>query len=56
VVVLAAAMLATFWPTHHRFDTGFFDPYVSEEMNVAEFLRQNLPPSTILYTGRCRRA
>jgi 4-amino-4-deoxy-L-arabinose transferase-like glycosyltransferase len=51
VVVLTAAMLATFWPTRHRFDTGFFDPSVSDEMIVSEFLRQNLPPSTTLYTN-----
>lgn len=51
VVVLTTAMLGTFWPTHHRFDTDFFDNSVSKEMELGEFLRQNLPPSTILYTN-----
>jgi 4-amino-4-deoxy-L-arabinose transferase-like glycosyltransferase len=49
--VLAGALLAAFWPIHHRFDTGFFDDSESEEMAVSRYLRQNLPPSTILYAN-----
>ncbi|MGD0735439.1 MAG: glycosyltransferase family 39 protein [Terracidiphilus sp.] len=51
-LVLAAALLFTFSPDRHRFDTGFFDPVVSEEMTVSEFLKQNLPQSTVLYANQ----
>ena len=51
-VVLASGLLIVCWPTHHRFDTGFIDPSVSEEMNVSAWLRGNLPATTILYTNQ----
>ena len=51
-LVLAGALVFTFWPDHHRFDTGFFDPSVSEEMTVSEFLKHNLPQSTMLYANQ----
>jgi 4-amino-4-deoxy-L-arabinose transferase-like glycosyltransferase len=51
-IVLASAMVYTFWPVHHRFDTGFIDPSVSEEMTVSDFLKHNLPPTTILYANQ----
>jgi len=50
-LVLGCALLYNFWPVHHRFDTGFIDHAVSEEMTVSEFLKQNFPPSTVLYTN-----
>jgi hypothetical protein len=50
-LVLAGALLFTFWPDRHRFDTGFFDPSVSEEMTVSAFLKSSLPQPTILYTN-----
>jgi 4-amino-4-deoxy-L-arabinose transferase-like glycosyltransferase len=46
---LACALMATFWPDRHSFDNGFIDPSVSGEMSVAQFLKQNLPSSTLLY-------
>jgi 4-amino-4-deoxy-L-arabinose transferase-like glycosyltransferase len=51
-LVLAGALLFTFWPDHHRFDTGFFDTTVSEEMTVSAFLKDNVPPSTVLYANQ----
>ena len=51
-VALVAAMLAALWPSHHRFDTGFFDHSESDEMVAAEFLRQNVPASAKLYTNQ----
>jgi hypothetical protein len=51
-IVLASVMVYTFWPVHHRFDTGFIDPSVRGEMIVSEFLKRNLPPSTILYANQ----
>ena len=48
---LACALIATFWPDHHRFDKGFVDHSVSREMVVAQFLKENLSSSTILYTN-----
>jgi 4-amino-4-deoxy-L-arabinose transferase-like glycosyltransferase len=48
---LVVAMLAAVWPSHHRFDTGFFDHTESDEMVAAEFLRQNVPASTQLYAN-----
>jgi hypothetical protein len=49
--VLGFALLSNFWPVHHRFDTGFIDHTVSEEMMVSEFLKHNFPPFTVLYTN-----
>jgi 4-amino-4-deoxy-L-arabinose transferase-like glycosyltransferase len=51
-LAIAGALLFTFWPDHHRFDTGFFDTTVSEEMTVSEFLKDNVPRSTILYANQ----
>ena len=50
-LLLAAAAIAAFWPSLHRFDTGFIDHSVSNEMIVARYLRDNLPASTILYAN-----
>ncbi len=50
--LLALAFLSCFWPTRHRFDTGLIDYSESEEMTVSEFLKQNLPSSTVLYANR----
>jgi 4-amino-4-deoxy-L-arabinose transferase-like glycosyltransferase len=50
-VALTAGLLCNFWPVHHRFDSSFIDDSVSEEMTVSEFLKHNVPPSTILYTN-----
>ncbi|MGC1461603.1 MAG: glycosyltransferase family 39 protein [Terracidiphilus sp.] len=50
--LLAAALLSCFWPTRHRFDTSFIDHSESEEMTVSDFLKQNLPSTTVLYTNR----
>jgi 4-amino-4-deoxy-L-arabinose transferase-like glycosyltransferase len=50
--LLAAALLVTIWPSHHRFDGGFIDHSVSNEMIVAQFLKDNLPSSTILYANQ----
>jgi len=47
--LLATALIATFWPDRHRFDDGFFDNSRSEEMDVADWLTRNVPPSTTLY-------
>jgi len=50
-MVLNCALVCNFWPIHHRFDTGFIDHSVSEEMIVSAFLKHNFPPSTVLYTN-----
>ena len=50
-IALVAAMLAALWPSHHRFDAGFLDSSKSDEMEAAEFLRQNVPTSTTLYAN-----
>jgi hypothetical protein len=51
-LALVAAILAALWPSHHRFDTGFFDHSESDEMVAAEFLRQNVPASTRIYANQ----
>lgn len=50
--LLAGALIVTIWPSHHRFDDGFIDHSVSEEMTVSQFLKDNLPPATVLYTNQ----
>jgi len=50
-VALACALMVTFWPSHHRFDGGFIDHSVSDEMIVSEYLKANLPSSTVLYAN-----
>jgi hypothetical protein len=50
-IALVAGMLAALWPSHHRFDTGFFDPSESDEMEASEFLRRNVPASAALYAN-----
>jgi 4-amino-4-deoxy-L-arabinose transferase-like glycosyltransferase len=49
--LLAGALIATIWPSHHRFDGGFIDRSVRNEMIVAQFLKDNLPSSTVLYAN-----
>jgi 4-amino-4-deoxy-L-arabinose transferase-like glycosyltransferase len=49
--LLAGALIVTVWPSHHRFDGGFIDHSVSNEMIVAQFLKDNLPSSTIVYAN-----
>jgi 4-amino-4-deoxy-L-arabinose transferase-like glycosyltransferase len=49
--LVVAACAYSIWPTHHRFDSGFVDRSVSEEMTVSEFLARSVPPSTVLYTN-----
>ncbi len=50
-LILFAALGANSWPIYHRFDTGFFDHSISQEMVVSDYLKQNFPASTILYTN-----
>jgi len=50
-LLLAAGLIVTIWPSHHRFDGGFIDHSVSNEMIVAKFLKDNLPSSTVLYAN-----
>jgi 4-amino-4-deoxy-L-arabinose transferase-like glycosyltransferase len=49
--VLVVASAYSLWPTHHRFDSGFLDRSVSEEMTVSDFLTRSVPPSAVLYTN-----
>ncbi|MGD0347094.1 MAG: glycosyltransferase family 39 protein [Terracidiphilus sp.] len=49
--LLAGALIVTVWPSHHRFDGGFIDRSVSNEMIVAQFLKDSLPSSTVLYAN-----
>ena len=46
---LAVALGWSFWPLRTRFQTGFVDHSVSEEMNVAEYLNETAPAGTVLY-------
>jgi Dolichyl-phosphate-mannose-protein mannosyltransferase len=50
-VVLAGALLISFWPIRHRFDTPFFDNDVSEQMMVSDFLNHHVAAESILYTN-----
>ena len=49
--VLAGVLCWGFWPILQRFETGFIDHSVSEEMRVADYMNKNLPPATILYSN-----
>jgi hypothetical protein len=51
-IALSCALLLTFWPDRHRFDNGFIDHSESNEMIVAQYLKQNLPSTTVLYTNK----
>ena len=51
-IALSCALVLTFWPDHHRFDKGFIDHSVSKEMTVAQYLKQNLPTTTLLYANK----
>jgi 4-amino-4-deoxy-L-arabinose transferase-like glycosyltransferase len=50
-VALAVLLCCGFWPDRQRFSGGFIDHEVSEEMSVSEYLNQNFPPATILYSN-----
>ena len=50
-VVLAVLLCCGFWPDHQRFSGGFIDQNVSDEMRVSDYLNQNFPPTTILYSN-----
>jgi hypothetical protein len=49
--VLGCALLYTFLPLRHRFDSGFIDRTASEEMEVSDYLNRNVPPGTVLYAN-----
>ena len=48
-LVLAIALLVTFWPDRERLEGPFVNRSVSQEMVVAKYLDENLPPGTTLY-------
>jgi 4-amino-4-deoxy-L-arabinose transferase-like glycosyltransferase len=48
---LIGALSYGLWPVRHRFESGFIDHSVSEEMEVSDFLNRCVPPSTVLYTN-----
>jgi 4-amino-4-deoxy-L-arabinose transferase-like glycosyltransferase len=50
--VLVALLIAGFWPVRQRFNSGFIDPTVSEEMTVSDFLKHAVPLSTVLYANQ----
>lgn len=51
-VALVALLIAGFWPVGQRFDSGFIDPTVSEEMTVSDFLQHTFSASTLLYANQ----
>jgi 4-amino-4-deoxy-L-arabinose transferase-like glycosyltransferase len=51
-LVLAMALLVVLWPAHHRFDDGFMDDSVSDEMTLAGWLQTNVHPDAILYANQ----
>jgi 4-amino-4-deoxy-L-arabinose transferase-like glycosyltransferase len=51
IALLAGAFAYSIWPIRQRFDSGFIDDAVSEEMEVSDFLNHSLSPSTVLYTN-----
>ncbi|MGH9544797.1 MAG: ArnT family glycosyltransferase [Terriglobales bacterium] len=51
IAFLAGTLAYAFWPIRHRFDSGFKDDSVSEEMEVSDFLNHSVSPSTVLYTN-----
>jgi 4-amino-4-deoxy-L-arabinose transferase-like glycosyltransferase len=50
-VLLVGALTYTFLPDRQRFEDSFVDDEVSEDQEVSEFLNQNLPPGTVLYSN-----
>ncbi len=50
-VTVAAALLLTFLPDRERFESPFIDHSASEEMEVAEYLDENLPHDTVVYSN-----
>jgi 4-amino-4-deoxy-L-arabinose transferase-like glycosyltransferase len=50
-VLLVGALAYTFLPVLQRFDAPFVEDEVSEEMQVSDFLSDNVPPATVLYSN-----
>lgn len=50
-VLVAGALAYTFLPVRERFESPFVDSAVSEEMQVSEYLDQNVPRGTVLYSN-----
>ena len=51
VAAVGCALVWTFAPLRHRFDEGFIDRSVSEEMEVAEYLNGSVRPGTVVYAN-----
>ncbi len=50
-ILLAGALASAFLPTIRLFNSPFMDHEVTDQMKAADFLNQNLPPSTVLYSA-----
>ena len=51
IALVVGALAYTFLPLHSRFEEPFVNDEVSEEMQVADFLNQTVPPATVLYSN-----
>lgn len=51
IVAVSTALLFTFLPNRRRFELPFVDHSVTEEMQIAEYLDQNLPHDTVVYSN-----
>jgi 4-amino-4-deoxy-L-arabinose transferase-like glycosyltransferase len=49
--LLVGALAYTFLPVRQRFESPFVDDEVSEDMQVSDFLHDNVPPATVLYSN-----
>src|SRR5208283_3747397 len=50
-VLVAGALVWSFWPDAQRFKSPFVDDGITEEMQVSEFLNDNFPQNTVLYSN-----
>jgi hypothetical protein len=50
-LLLFGALTYTFFPLRQQFEFDFVDHDVSEEMQVSEFLNNNVPASSVLYSN-----